>query len=152
MQEDFAGYERWRRFELDPPDPRLGAGRRFVYINTMPPRGVTTFPQCTMIVKGGEDGPDPLAWLMVGMAKRGGDYNPDGANGWEWFDLDLSATGAPLIDWRGPVPPEGRGYECALGEDEPGAEGVGDCNTCHRAADDNDHVLSGPLDLAARGG
>lgn len=150
MQADFADYERWRRFEIEPPDPRLGEGARTVYINAMPPRGSTSFPQCTMIVKVGESGPAPTGWLMVGMAKRGGDYNADGAVDWEWFDLDLSASGAPLIDWRGPVPPEGRGYECALGEDEVGAEGVGDCNTCHRSGDSNDYVLSPDLDLSER--
>ncbi|MCB9676832.1 MAG: hypothetical protein H6737_17085 [Alphaproteobacteria bacterium] len=147
FQADFERYESWRRFEIDPPDPRLGEGRRVVYINAVPPKGSTSFPQCTMIVKQGQSGDDPTAWLMVGMAKRGGTYNADGAAGWEWFDLDLSEDGVPLIDWRGPTPPEGRGYECALGEDEPGAEGVGDCNTCHAAGVANDFVLSGPLRL-----
>lgn len=118
MQSDFEDYERWRRLELDPADPRLGEGPRSVYINALPPRDATSFPQCTMIVKVGESGPDPTGWLMVGMAKRGGGYNADGAEGWEWFDLDLSPSGVPLIDWRGPSPPEGRGYECALGEEE----------------------------------
>jgi hypothetical protein len=147
MASDFEDFERWPRFELDPPDPRLGEGARSVYVNALPPRGSTAFPQCTMIVKVGESSPDPTTWLMVGMAKRGGGYNADGAVGWEWFDLDLSEDGVPLVDWRGPVPPEGRGYECALGEDDAGAEGVGDCNTCHAGARDNDFVLSPPLDL-----
>jgi hypothetical protein len=150
MQSDFEGFERWRRFELEEPDPRLGGGARWVYINHLPPRGASAFPTCTMIVKVGESDPDPMRWLMVAMAKRGGDYNHEGSVGWEWFDLDLTASGVPAIDWRGPVPPEGRGYECALGEDEPGAEGVGDCNACHGWELDNDHVLSPPLDLAVR--
>ncbi len=81
------------------------------------------------------------------MAKRGGDYNADGAVGWEWFDLDLARSGEPLVDWRGPEPPAGRGYECALGEDDAGAEGVGDCNICHLSAASNDFVLSPVLDL-----
>ena len=150
MQSDFEGYERWRRFDIEPPDPRLGDGARSVYINALPSRDSSSFAQCTMIVKVGETGSDPTAWLMVAMAKRGGAYNADGAIGWEWFDLDLSASGVPLIDWRGPTPPEGRGYECALGEDEVGAEGVGDCNTCHAAAEDNDFVLDSALDLRER--
>jgi hypothetical protein len=86
---------------------------------------------------------------MVGMAKRGGDYNAEGALGWEWFDLDLTESGGVAVDWRGPVPPEGRGYECALGEDDAGSEGVGDCNTCHGAAEANDFVLSPVLQLEA---
>ena len=87
---------------------------------------------------------------MVGMAKRGGGYNADGAAGWEWFDLDPSPTTTrPLIDWRGPTPPEGRGYECALGEGEAGAERIGDCTTCHRAAASNDFVLTPGLQLDA---
>jgi hypothetical protein len=148
MQSDFDDYERWHAYELDPPDPRLGTGARTAYLNAVPPRDSAEFPQCTMVVKVGENGPDPSAWLMVGMAKRGGTYNADGAAGWEWFDLDPASDGTPLIDWRGPVPPEGRGYECALGEDDAGAEGIGDCNICHAGAADNDYVLSDVLDLS----
>ena len=92
MQSDFEGYERWRRFELDPPDPRLGSGARAVYVSAMPPRGSTSFPRCTILLKVGENGPEPTGWLMVGMVKRGGGYNAEGAAGWEWFDLDLSES------------------------------------------------------------
>lgn len=144
MQEDFASFERWHRFEVDPPDPRLGTGARTVYASALPEDG-GGFPLCARLVKVGENGPDPSGWLMVGMAKRGGGYNADGAVGWEWFDLDLSADGVPLIDWRGPVPPEGRGYACALGEDELGVEGLGDCNFCHAGAADRDYVLTPAL-------
>lgn len=142
MQDDFAPFERWHRFEVDPPDPRLGTGARAVYASDLPAKGGDAFPLCTRIVKVGENGPDPSGWLMVGMAKRGGGYNADGAVDWEWFDLDLSSDGVPLVDWRGPVPPEGRGYECALGEDEVGVEGLGDCNFCHTGAADHDYVLT----------
>ncbi len=143
---DFADFQRWHRTELDDADPRLGGGPRVVYVNALPPRGATAFPQCTMFVKTTERGDDPSKWFMVGMAKRGGGYNADGATGWEWFDLDANADGVPAIDWRGPTPPEGRGYDCARGEDEgTEVENVGDCNTCHAAAADNDFVLSTQL-------
>jgi hypothetical protein len=145
MQQDFDGFDRWRSFELEVPDPRLGGGARTVYVNDLPPRRAGAFPVCTAIVKVGEAGDDPTQWLMVGMAKRGGGTNADGAQGWEWFDLDLTADLEVVIDWRGPVPPEGRGYECVLGEDEPSAEGVGDCNTCHLAGADTDFVLTPEL-------
>lgn len=143
---DFDGWAGWRRIALDGPDPRLGAGPRVVYVNALPPAGARTFPRCTMILKTTERGDDPARWFAVGMAKRGGDYNAAGALGWEWFDIDLTGDGDPMIDWRGPVPPEGRGYECVLGEDDgAAAEAIGDCNTCHAAAAGNDYVISVPL-------
>lgn len=150
MQEDFAAFETWPRFDVDAPDPRLGGAARSVYISRLPPPGATSFPVCTKIVKVGREGDDPTQWLMVAMAKRGGGYNADGAVGWEWFDIDVLADGTPVIDWRGPAPPAGQGYECALGEDEAGAEGVGDCNTCHGVAAANDFVLDAALRLADR--
>jgi hypothetical protein len=145
MQEDFAGYEGWHRLDLEEPDPRLGLAARSVYINALPPRGATEYPRCTMIVKVAPTSEEPSSWLMVAMAKRGGGYNPDGAVGWEWFDLDPDADGVPVIDWRGPEPPEGSGYECALGEEEEGAATIGDCDACHVGAADQDYVLSGFL-------
>lgn len=145
MARDFESYRHWKRYVLQEPDLRLGTGARTVYIDPPPPRDATVFPLCTRIVKVGEEGDDPTEWLMVAMAKRGGDYNADGAVGWEWFDLDLTDRGVPAIEWRGPVPPEGRGYECALGEDDGGVE-IGDCNTCH-AASANDAVLTAELAL-----
>lgn len=147
QQEDFADYLRWPRIRVAAPDPRLGTGARNVYVNARPPRGATEFPRCTMLVKVAENDPDPAKWLMVGMAKRGSDYNPDGATGWEWFDLDPGSTDAPILRWRGSEPPSGTGYDCALGEDEEGAEGVGDCNVCHSGAADNDYVLTPELQL-----
>lgn len=147
MASDFEDYERWHEVQLEAPDPRLGTGARTVWINALPEVGATEFPQCTMLVKVGQTGADPTGWLMVAMAKRGGGFNAGGATGWEWFDLDLAASGEPAIDWRGPEPPAGRGYECALGEDEAGDVGIGDCTTCHAAAADNDFVLTPDLQL-----
>lgn len=134
---DFASFERWIRVEVGAPDPRLGVGPRTVYLNEAPPRGATAFPRCTMLVKASPVGDDPLGFL-VGRAKRGGGYNATGAVGWEWFDLDADADAEPAIAWRGPSPPAGRGYDCALGEDE--SDTLGDCNTCHAAAADADYV------------
>lgn len=150
MQSDFADYASWTRFDIEAETSSPGEGPRTVYISELPAASSASFPVGTRIVKVAETDPDPAAWLMVAMAKRGGNYNADGAVGWEWFDIDPSSTGTPLIEWRGPVPPEGSGYECALGDSDTGQDAaIGDCNTCHAAAWQNDYVMSDPLDLGS---
>lgn len=152
FQEDFADYASWHSIDNTGGelDPIVDGARRTVYISDLPPSGLDAFPKGTKIVKVVENDPDPTLWLMVGMAKRGGDYNAAGAPGWEWFDLDLSASGTPLIDWRGVEPPFGSGYECTLGGTDTGDTGavaVGDCNACHATAWNNDRVMTPQLDL-----
>lgn len=151
FQEDFADYREWPSFDASGGalDPLVDQATRTVYISEWPKSGLDAFAKGTRIVKVVETDPDPTLWLMVAMAKRGGDYNAAGSPGWEWFDLDLSTSGTPLIDWRGVEPPFGSGYECDLGGSDTGdtAAAVGDCNSCHFEAWDNDRVMSPQLDL-----
>ena len=80
------------------------------------------------------------------MAKRGADYNTEGAFGWEWFELVLADDGTPVILWRGAEPPVGEQYGQLPGMSTDTATTVtGDCNTCHGAAASNDYVHSIPL-------
>jgi hypothetical protein len=72
------------------------------------------------------------------MAKRGGDYNARGAQGWEWFELKAQLDGSWTIAWRGITPPEGCGYSGIAG---------GGCNICHTGAIANDYVQTEGLRL-----
>lgn len=138
MQSDFVGFTEWERTTVDPTDTGgHGDSTKSVYLNAPPPEGSTAFPVGTILVKvtPTDDGRDVHA-----MAKRGGGYNADGASGWEWFDLVFAEDGATLvIVWRGTEPPDGSGYGSASGDT---ASAIGDCNTCHAAAWDNDYVYT----------
>lgn len=124
----FASYTQWPSFTL-PGAPELElshlAGDRAVYIKAMPPRGATRFPVGTLIVKTASD-------RIFAMAKRGGNYNADGAVNWEWLELEGSVE-QPFIRWRGIGPPDGEGY---------GPPGTSACNTCHAGAAQTDFVHS----------
>jgi len=146
---DFAGYEAWVRFERgeQPVPPSHPSGQSVVFANALPPAGATEFPLGTMIVRVTPGAlPDPGTWEVHGMVKRGAGFNADGARGWEFFDLQLSADDAghyaPRILWRGVSPAQGNGYEAPDG----GGVELG-CNHCHAAATDNDSVLGPELDL-----
>jgi hypothetical protein len=82
-----------------------------------------------------EDSPTP--GKTFAMAKRGGNYNANGAIGWEWLELQEDASGNILIVWRGISPPAGEGYG--------GSVVGGSCNTCHGTAMANDYVKSTAL-------
>lgn len=145
IERDFAGFDQWTVFDrgsqpvgLTHPD-----GSSFVYVSALPPSGATEFPVGTMIVRI-TTGLDPATWEAHAMVKRGGDYNADGARGWEFFDLQLGSLEppvAPTIRWRGVSPAMGDGYVI------PDGGAFLSCNHCHGSAVDNDSVLGPELDL-----
>ena len=137
FQRDFQGFTSWTHFELASEAP-VGdgnahrAGKRVVYINRMPAHGLSSFPAGTIIIKTMQTGE------VFARVKRGGDYNRNGAFGWEWFEL--TASGADwVIAWRGITPPVGFCYGGIVG---------GACNDCHRAFAGNDFVATAVLDLS----
>jgi hypothetical protein len=104
------------------------AGTRTVYINRKPPAGATEFPVGTIIVKVTDaDG------KIFARAKRGGNFNPKGAVGWEWFELLETAQHDVALKWRGVGPPLGETY---------GGDPNAGCNLCHKAAPTSDYVLT----------
>jgi hypothetical protein len=141
----FSGYHAWKSFHLDHGTQADGVhdvnAPLTAYLREMPPKGATSFPVGTIIVKEVEEG--PIAERQVfAMVKRGGGYNPDGAVGWEWFELNRNpgAGDTVRIVWSGVQPPEGDEY--SHGE-------AGACNGCHMGAKRNDYVWSAPLSLKA---
>lgn len=130
---DFAGYTRWEKFELPGGIAQLSshlAGDRTLYLNRRPPSGATAFAVGTLIVK-------TTTMQIFAMAKRGGNYNADGAVDWEWLELEGTPE-QPFIRWRGLGPPNGEAY---------GGVGNSGCNNCHSGAWENDFVQSPPLQL-----
>lgn len=107
-------------------------GPRTTYLNHRPPAGSTQFPVGTIIVKELEVG-DSATREVFAMVKRGGDYNSNGATGWEWFALNNAPAGNAIIRWRGVGPPLGEKY---------GGDATGGCNSCHSTARENDFVHS----------
>lgn len=138
----FQPFRTWTSVHDDgPPDdgtfPASVLGPRTQYINHLPPHGSTKFPVGTVIVEARESG----AKLIIAGVKRGGDFNSDGAAGWEWFGLtEDPMTGAVTVDWRGVAPPPG-GY---------GGIPTEGCNDCHMSCGaNNDYVCSPNLQLAS---
>ncbi len=138
MQSHFADFRSWTSFSLDGEIEGHSGTERMLFVSALPAEGASVFPVGTMIVK---SAPVGESIELHAMAKRGGDYNPGGAPGWEWFELKESA-GIPVILWRGEEPPSGEGYVVLGGED---TAVDGDCNSCHQAAYDNDYVHEVPL-------
>ena len=132
MQSDFAGFASWLAYDLDRADTGHPSGPGTVYLNAAPPAGADQFPVGTRLVKA-IDGAD-----LHAMAKRGGDFNPDGG-GWEWFELVLDGAD-PVIRWRGAAPPSGEAYGALPGVTDDSAAPLGDCNTCHGMVADHDFV------------
>ena len=140
LQHDFEGFPRWEHESLGIAETTPGhpGGQRTVYVNERPPAGADEIPLGTIIVKTMET--DDFGLLVLAMAKRGNDYNEDGAVGWEWFELTLDDAGRPVIVWRGTDPPDGECYGCLPGTMsmiEPTS-----CNDCHLAAADQDYVYT----------
>jgi hypothetical protein len=137
----FQGFHDWKSTPASSTVP-VGihvAGPMTVFLNKAPPKGSTAFPLGTIIVKE-VDGGDPLARTIFAMVKRGAGFNPDGAHEWEWFELQNTSSGVPLIVWRGVGPPAGEKY---------GGDANGGCNGCHSAGKDNDFVLTSGLLLSS---
>jgi len=126
----FANYHSWTSYSFDGPaiasSPHTSGPRR-EYLSQKPAHGATSFPVGTIIVK--EIGAPPASQDSVfAMVKVGCDYDSDGAENWEWYELKVDASGAPSILWDGPAPPPGMTYSGFS------------CNPCHAAAKANDYV------------
>lgn len=153
---DFEGFERWERLALESPTVPLKArpGPAAVYVNRRAPAGARAWPAGTILVKTIESGPDPRDWTVHAMVKRGGLFNPSGAVGWEFFGLQLTAEGRPVILWRSEGDNDGHAYSAGLSlagptGTPPGAELT--CIDCHAAAWQDDDVLTPALSLRAAG-
>jgi hypothetical protein len=64
------------------------------------------------------------------MEMRGGNFDPEGAVSWEWFELQNVDADNVRIVWRGNGPPNGETY---------GGDSA-TCNDCHAGAKSNDFV------------
>jgi hypothetical protein len=136
LQRDFAGYTSWTRVDLgDAPLAGHPAGPRAAYVNHPLPPGAREYPVGTIIVKEIHTTDWPYTLDLFAMAKRGGDYDPNGAVGWEFFKLLVDSSGTPVIQARGINP---------SGNDPYTVSGTGGCNGCHAApgTDETDHILS----------
>jgi hypothetical protein len=109
-----------------------------VYWKQAPPAGSAVFPVGTIIAKETAEAA-PTARKIFAMVKRGGNFNPTGAIDWEWFELQNTADGGVVINWRGYGPPSGS-------SDIYGGDPT-ICNTCHLIAARNDDVWSSALQL-----
>jgi len=145
----FTDFRTWPSHHMDSADDVGGqthvSGPRTEYINTLSEAGAdeaglddaavgpassTEFPQGTIIVKEIESA-DPTTHHVFAMVKRGCDFNPSGAKGWEWFELSAGSIGEGKenILWRGTTPPDDKGFA--------------DCNGCHaNTCAGNDSVCS----------
>jgi hypothetical protein len=145
---EFVGVSHWTQFDrgTDPAhldDPSMG--RSTVFIDRLPPHGATTFPVGTHILRIMGDPDDPSTWDAHGLVKVGGDFNAEGAMGWEYYGLDMSrdANGDLLAHtrWHGVGSPDGDGYA------HPDSGPILGCNHCHGAATWNDSIIGAELQL-----
>jgi hypothetical protein len=137
---DFRAFQSWPRTAVGTVAlPEHPAGPRFAYANRPPPAAGMGYPVGTILVHTIETSADPQSWDVFAMAKRGGGYNANGAVGWEFFRLGMSADGVPVILGRGLNPSEGHSYGGGGATTQ-----MAGCNTCHGAAvgDASDHILS----------
>lgn len=151
--DDFAGFRSWERIPIEgaavPTKARPGAVA--VYARRRAPAGATAWPLGTAFVKAVESGDDPRDWTVHAMVKRGGDFNRAGY-GWEFFGLQLTEDGRPVILWRTEGDNDGHAYSSGL---SPGIT-VGmapdvelSCNDCHGNAWQDDTILTPALSLRA---
>ncbi len=138
LGEDFEGFQTWPTVDLgeQPVNGLHLGGHRVVYLNRAPAHGATTFPQGTIVVKVITDSSTGASQVFA-MAKRGPDFNPFGAVGWEWFELQGPA-GPPAMLWRGASSPTTGVYAGSLLT----------CNSCHKSGA-NDAVLTPQLALTS---
>jgi hypothetical protein len=73
------------------------------------------------------------------MVKRGGGYNSDGADNWEWFELRNVDTTNVTVLWGGSEPLGGESY----------ASNPNLCNDCHTMNQKNDFVWTQGLQLSS---
>jgi hypothetical protein len=148
LDHDFAGFQSWYSVDLplsvlsEAVDPK---GARFGFLNRRPPAGTTHYPVGTILVKAIKPSDDPATWEIFGVAKRGDDFNVDGATGWEFFLLRMARNGEPYITSRG-LAPRDDGFDGGSSSYSPGGA-AGGCNLCHGqptyAA--SDHVIATAL-------
>ncbi|MDB4987268.1 MAG: hypothetical protein JWN04_2446 [Myxococcaceae bacterium] len=149
-ESDFNGFHNWpSQAAIAPPNAPTGPhslGNMTVYLNRRPAPGSKAFPPGTLIVKETDEA-DPTKRQTFGLAKRGGDYNANGAHGWEWFEFTNRADGTVFQKWRGLGPPPATG-----GDPADNCSGYGGdpavCNGCHLAAAPNDYIWTTGLDLS----
>jgi len=141
LQRDFASFRTWQKFSFgDGPLEGHPAGARYGYVKETLAPGEKAYPVGDIIVKTIETPPSPSpspwpspipeqSWDLFAMAKRGGNFNADGAKNWEFFTLSINSDGTPVILARGidasDVPnAAGHGYTGANGN-------IIRCNGCH---------------------
>lgn len=145
QERDFQTFQTWQSFLVDADGTQSGAhmgGKVTAYVNTLPPKGSTTYPVGSMIVKTIETG-DPTKWNIHSMVKRGGDFNLSGAKGWEYIELQYNTNNVAVILWRGEAPPLNHGYEALT----PAGTITMKCNDCHATSKDTDYVMTPDLDI-----
>lgn len=136
---DFEDFQSWD--SVVPDGAAHGDVPRTVFANEWVGSEPDRFPTGSVLVKVAETADGPITHAM---ARRGDDYNLDGAVGWEWLELDHIDDPVPRIAWRGSVPPDGEDY--ALFADTDTADPtLGDCNGCHLSAFANQYVFTIPL-------
>lgn len=149
LQSDFASFESWPKFFLgDGPLDGHPTGGRHGFINKPAPKGSTTYPVGSILVKTVEFGTSKLEWEMFAMAKRGGEYNLGGAKDWEFFTLKFSTGGVPVIVTRGTNPADLESDGGAPGHGYADTAGTGiTCNRCHGLAgtERQDHIIASVL-------
>jgi hypothetical protein len=143
MARDFAPFRAWRAVALgDQPNTADPPGPRTAFVRLPPDAGAHDYPVGAMIVKAIENTPSPTNWDLFAMAKRGGDFDPSGAVGWEFFLLKLDGDDTIQVVARGTVltPPVDAGMAY-------GSVGAIFCSGCHGAPGTaaTDHVLSPQL-------
>jgi hypothetical protein len=140
---DFAEFRSWDHASEAPQS--FGAGHPTGPSTTYLSRHTHghSYPAGTMLVKAFNSDPDPALWDVFAMAKRGGDFNPSGAVGWEFFRIHILSNDMPTIVSRGIFaldigPDAGDAYQ-VLGSAVDGL-----CNNCHGTtlSDATDHVLT----------
>lgn len=135
---DFAGYADWMLYEKDVMSDHGGlVGTTSIYVNQMPDETTHKFPVGTILFKTMKTAESDKLTIHA-MVKRGGNFNPMGANaaGWEYFELLLNKAGTPYILWRGENPPSGEQYKLLLGSGETMPTTEGNCNDCHGSGKD----------------
>lgn len=150
LPRDFADYQAWPSVVVGtaPAAAPHEVAERRVHLNAAPPGEAAAFPVGTVIVKTGAGGEltGAAGSEVHAMVKRGGDFNAEGASGWEWFEL-REEGGELLIVWRGAEPPAGESYGCLPGQECDASSST--CNACHAGAIANDFVNSPALKLGS---
>jgi len=126
---DFANYTSWTKVATAVgPDPLLAAAHgandtltRNIFFKNDANSSNGKYSKGTLIIKELRDQEGNLTGALTMMAKRGGDFNPDG-NGWEWF---MTSTDLTTV--------------LTQGNNQTAGEGM--CATCHAGANTNNNGI-----------